>query len=56
MRSSAAAAPGSYVIYGGIIILLARFRPGGLIGLWQEWTARRTAPAARRPAEAGEQA
>jgi branched-chain amino acid transport system permease protein len=46
----------TYVIYGGIIILLARFRPGGLIGLWQERTARRTAPAAGRSAEAGERA
>ena len=46
----------TYVIYGGIIILLTRFRPGGLIGLWRERTARRTAPAAGRAAEAGERA
>ncbi len=44
----------TYVIYGGIIVLLARFRPGGLIGLWQEWTMRRTEPTTARAAEASE--
>ena len=35
----------TYVIYGGIIVLLARFRPGGLIGIWQSLARRRRARA-----------
>jgi branched-chain amino acid transport system permease protein len=35
----------TYMIYGGIILLLARFRPGGLIGIWQAYARRRRARA-----------
>jgi branched-chain amino acid transport system permease protein len=31
----------TYVLYGGIIMLLARFAPGGLAEVWQRWLARR---------------
>ena len=31
----------TYVVYGGIIMLLARYKPGGLIGIWQSFEARR---------------
>lgn len=31
----------TYIIYGGIILLLARFEPGGLLKLWARLTARR---------------
>jgi branched-chain amino acid transport system permease protein len=34
----------TYIVYGGIILLLARFEPGGLVELWQ----RRLAPLSRR--------
>ena len=27
----------TYIIYGGIIVLLARFEPGGLVDLWQRY-------------------
>ena len=33
----------TYMIYGGIILLLARFRPGGLIGIWHDYARRRRA-------------
>ncbi len=43
----------TYMIYGGIILLLARFRPGGLIGIWQSYARRRRAADAREaPARA----
>ena len=32
----------TYIIYGGIIILLARFEPGGLLEIWQRYKVRRT--------------
>ena len=38
----------TYIIYGGVIMLLARFEPGGFIELWR----RLAAPRLRRPAEA----
>lgn len=31
----------TFMIYGGIILLLARFKPGGLIGIWHDFRARR---------------
>jgi len=31
----------TYILYGGIIVLLARFEPGGLVHLWQRITSRR---------------
>ena len=31
----------TYILYGGIILLLARFEPGGLLELWDRLTARR---------------
>ena len=34
----------TYILYGGIILLLARFEPGGLLELWFRLTARRRAP------------
>ncbi len=34
----------TYILYGGIILLLARFEPGGLLELWDRLTARRRAP------------
>jgi branched-chain amino acid transport system permease protein len=34
----------TYILYGGIILLLARFEPGGLLELWYRLTARRKAP------------
>jgi hypothetical protein len=41
------------MLYGGIILLLARFKPGGLIGIWQSYTRRRRAPdAIEAPARA----
>jgi len=38
----------SYILYGGIIMLLSRYAPGGLIELWERVRARREAVAARR--------
>jgi branched-chain amino acid transport system permease protein len=32
----------TYILYGGIILLLARFEPGGLLELWRRLTAGRT--------------
>src|SRR5258708_36817046 len=29
----------TYILYGGIILLLARFEPGGLLELWRRLTA-----------------
>ena len=46
----------TYMIYGGIIVLLARFRPGGLIGIWQELMDRKPRPVAHAKAEALERA
>jgi branched-chain amino acid transport system permease protein len=31
----------TYILYGGIILLLARFEPGGLLELWRRLTSRR---------------
>ena len=31
----------TYILYGGIILLLARFEPGGLLELWHRLTSRR---------------
>jgi len=36
----------SFVIYGGIIMLLARFKPGGLMDIWHGFAARRRTAAA----------
>ena len=33
----------AYILYGGIIMLLSRFEPGGLLELWERYAARRTA-------------
>jgi branched-chain amino acid transport system permease protein len=33
----------TYVIYGGIIMLIARFQPGGLMNAWHAWRDRRHA-------------
>jgi branched-chain amino acid transport system permease protein len=30
----------TFIIYGAIIVLVARFRPGGLASLWSAWTSR----------------
>jgi branched-chain amino acid transport system permease protein len=30
----------TFILYGGIIVILARFEPGGLLELWQRVTAR----------------
>jgi len=32
----------TYILYGGIILVLARFEPGGLLELWRRMTARMT--------------
>lgn len=37
----------TYILYGGIILLLARFEPGGLLELWHRIAARRARPAAK---------
>jgi branched-chain amino acid transport system permease protein len=41
----------TYIIYGGIIVLLARFEPGGLLDLWHRMRARRAHRATIAPAE-----
>lgn len=46
----------TYMIYGGIIVLLARFRPSGLMGLFQEWSQRKPRPTESAAAEAAERA
>ena len=40
----------TYILYGGIIVILSRFEPGGLVQLWRRLTARAAAP--KRGAEA----
>jgi branched-chain amino acid transport system permease protein len=44
----------TYILYGGIIVILARFEPGGLLDLWrqlaQRWSRRHEKPAAERHA------
>lgn len=40
----------TYILYGGIIILIARFEPGGLIRIWSRWQARRAAAKEARDA------
>ncbi len=42
----------TYMIYGGIILLLARYRPSGLIGIWQSYARRRARDALEAPARA----
>ncbi len=37
----------AFILYGGIIMILARFEPGGLLELWERFAARRDARAAR---------
>lgn len=37
----------TYVVYGGIIMLLARYRPRGLMGIWHEFAERRLQPRER---------
>ncbi len=32
----------TFIIYGGIIVLIARFEPGGLLELWRRLTLPRT--------------
>jgi branched-chain amino acid transport system permease protein len=36
----------TYIIYGGIIVLIARFEPGGLVELWQRLRPRLHRPRA----------
>jgi len=44
----------TYILYGGIIVILARFEPGGLLDLWhqlsQRWLRRRETAAVRHAA------
>ncbi|MFI4988650.1 MAG: branched-chain amino acid ABC transporter permease [Alphaproteobacteria bacterium] len=40
----------AYILYGGIIMILARFEPGGLLELWERFQARREARAAKAQA------
>lgn len=40
----------TYILYGGIIMLIARFEPGGLLEIWDRLRARRAARAAPRDA------
>jgi branched-chain amino acid transport system permease protein len=42
----------TYIIYGGIIMLIARFEPGGLLEMWDRLRARRAARRARAAAAA----
>ena len=37
----------TYILYGGIIVLIARFEPGGLLEMWDRLRARRAARRAR---------
>ena len=37
----------TYVVYGGIIMLLARYRPRGLMGIWHDFAERRLQPRER---------
>lgn len=37
----------TYVVYGGIIMLLARYRPNGLMGIWHDFAERRLQPRER---------
>lgn len=37
----------TYIFYGGIILLIARFEPGGLLEIWERFRARRLRQAAR---------
>jgi branched-chain amino acid transport system permease protein len=37
----------TYVVYGGIIMLLARYRPRGLMGIWHHFAERRLQPRER---------
>jgi branched-chain amino acid transport system permease protein len=32
----------TYILYGGIIVILARFEPGGLLELWRRLATRAT--------------
>jgi len=43
----------TYIFYGGIILLIARFEPGGLIEMWERILAHRHARAARAKSRAG---
>lgn len=38
----------TYILYGGIIVLIARFEPGGLLEMWERLRARRVSAAAAR--------
>lgn len=38
----------TYILYGGIIVLIARFEPGGLLEMWERLRARRISRAAAR--------
>ena len=44
----------TYILYGGIIVILARFEPGGLLDLWrqlsQRFTRHRDKPVVRHAA------
>jgi branched-chain amino acid transport system permease protein len=31
----------TFILYGGIIVLIARFEPGGVIDLWRRYAPRR---------------
>lgn len=43
----------TYILYGGIIILISRFEPGGLLELWERHVARRERRAARAEESSG---
>ncbi len=37
----------TYILYGSIIMLIARFEPGGILEMWERWRDRRAARQAR---------
>jgi branched-chain amino acid transport system permease protein len=39
----------TYILYGGIIVLLARFEPGGLVELWNTYAPRRLRSGSHAP-------
>jgi len=43
----------AFILYGGIIMLLSRFEPGGLLELWERFQARREARTAKERALVG---
>ena len=43
----------AFILYGGIIMLLSRFEPGGLLELWERYQARREGRMAKERALVG---